>query len=297
MGKKMRIKGDLDDVEALLEIIQILKDVSTNRFFAFSQQKQEFSKFLELFLLFFDLLEMIQTDCVLVRNNNPATDMIVITSEAGFMSQLNGRVCSAVAREAKKYEGVRIICVGAKGAQKLQQMGLKVEKIFPQAGEVNRYDTALKIRDYTVERIMSGQAGRSLVIYTWPKSFNILKPRVVKLLPAVELIGVDEEDSEVNDAQRKAVRRAKDVIMESHIDGIMKILSDIWIAARLYEILTETKLAEAASQSQQLESAVESLGAEKKAMVMSFKKAGKDELNKAMREVFSASAVIKTKRR
>ena len=60
MGKKIRIKGDLDDVDALLEIIQILKDVSTNRFFAFSQQKNEFSKFLELFLMFFDLMEMVK---------------------------------------------------------------------------------------------------------------------------------------------------------------------------------------------------------------------------------------------
>jgi len=162
---------------------------------------------------------------------------------------------------------------------------------------MNRYETALMIRDFAVERVMSGEVGRSICIYTWPKSFNILKPRVVKLLPAVELIGVDEDETAfVDSEQQKKVRRNKDVILESNIDGIMKNLADIWIAARLYEILTETTLAEAASQAQQLESAVESLGSEKKALVVSFKKAGKDELNKSMREVFSASSVIKGKR-
>ncbi|MBP9865581.1 MAG: F0F1 ATP synthase subunit gamma [Candidatus Omnitrophica bacterium] len=297
MGKKMRIKGDLDDVDALLEIIQILKDVSTNRFFAFSQQKHEFSRFLELFLLFFDLLEMIKTNCVLVRNKNPGTDMIVITSEAGFMSQLNGRVVAAAVREAKKNSDTRIICVGTKAAPKLQALGLNIDKVFPAAGETNRYETALMIRDFVVERVMSGKVGRSICVYTWPKSFNILKPRVVKLLPAVELIGVDDEEGPVDAAQQQTVRRNKDIILESNIDGIMKNLADIWIAARLYEILTETTLAEAASQSQQLESAVESLGSEKKALVVSFKKAGKDELNKSMREVFSASSVIKAGKR
>ena len=297
MGKKMRIKGDLDDIGALLEIISILKDVSTNRFFAFSQQKMEFSKFLELFLLFFDRLEAMDTSCPLVRNPNPGTDIIVITSDAGFMSQLNGRVCSAALREYQASKTPRVICVGVKGAAKLTALDMKVEKVFSSSDEVSRYDTALKIRDYTVERIMSGAAGRAVCIYTWPKSFNILKPRVVKLLPAAELIGGDEEEGPLPDAQKRKIRRQKDLILESSLDGIMKNLSDIWVASRLYEILTETKLAEAASQAQQLESAVESLGSEKKAMVVSFKKAGKDEINKAMREVFSSSSVIKAKRR
>lgn len=291
-GKKQQIKGDLDDVEALLEIIQILKDVSTNKFFAFSQQKREFSKFLEIFLLFFDLLESVKTDCPLVRNNNPGVDIIIVTSEAGFMSQLNGRVCNAALKESKKQKDTRIICVGAKGAAKCKQMGMNVSRVFSGGDETSRYDTALQIRDYTIERIMSGACGKAMCIYTWPKSFNILKPRIVKLLPAVELLG-GEEAEEVTENERKRIRDRKDLILESSMDGIMKNLADIWISSRLYEILTETKLAEAASQAQQLESAVESLGSEKKSLVVSFKKAGKNELNKAMREVFSASAVIK----
>lgn len=297
MGKKMRIKGDCDDVDALLEIITVLKDVSTNKFFVFSQQKNEFSRFLELFLMFFDLLEMIKTNCVLVRNNNPGTDLIVVTSEEGFMSQLNGRVIAAAALEAKKDKNTRIICVGAKAAPKLESLGLTLDKVFASSHDKNRYNSALMIRDYVVERVMSGKVGRASVIYVWPKSFSILKPRVVKLLPAVELMGVDEEDGAVTEAQRKIVRRTKDVIFESNIDGIMKNLADLWICARLYEIMTETKLAEAASQSQQLESACESLGSEKKALASSFKKAGRDDLNKSMREVFSASSVIKKGRR
>ncbi|MDD5670585.1 MAG: F0F1 ATP synthase subunit gamma [Candidatus Omnitrophica bacterium] len=287
-GKVTRIKGDLDDVEALLEIINILKDVSTNRFFAFVQQKADFTKFLEIFLYFFERLENIDTQCPLIRNDHPARDILVVTSDAGFMSALNSRVCNATFKECQEVGSARIACVGKKGADKCVQLGLKVDRLFE--GMDDRYTSALKVRDYLVERVMTGETGGCRVVYIWPKSFNILKPRVVKLLPATELLSNDEEGSVPVARGNKGL----DFIQESTIDSIMKILADLWVCARLFEILTDTKLSEAATQAQQLEAAVESLGAEKKALMVSFKKASRDELNSAMREVFTSSSVIKT---
>jgi ATP synthase F1 gamma subunit len=292
MGKVARIKGDLDDVEALIEIISILKDVSTNRFFVFAQQKTEFTKFLEVFLIFFNLLEGIETECPLVRNDNPGTDIVVVTSEASFMSQLNSRVCNAAYAEFQKQKDAKIICVGFRGGEKCRQLGMPVEKVYTNVEEPSRYDTALNIRDLLIERIMSGQAGKAVCLYTWPKSFNVLKPRIIKLLPASELLGGDEA-MVADDESRKKLRLGKDFLQESSIDGIMKVLADIWVSSRLFELLTDTKIAEAAAQAQQLESAVESLGSEKKGLVLSFRKASRDELNKAMSEVFSAAKVIR----
>lgn len=294
-GKVTRIRGDLDDVDALLEIMNILKDVSSNRFFSFAKQKTDFSKFLEIFLYFFDMLEDVNTTCPLVRNDIPVRDLMLVTSEAGFMSQLNSRVCNAALKEVEKVKGsVRVACVGERGATKARQLELKVDKVFTNVEEVGRYETALHIRDYLVERIMAGESGGCRIVYIWPKSFNILKPRIVKLLPAVELLGQGEEDDEPGltaeeAAQKKGSKKKKDFLQESTIDGIMKVLADLWIIARLFEILTDTKLAEAATQAQQLEQAVESLGSEKKGLVVSLKKASKDEMNKAMSEVFTAS--------
>ena len=77
----------------------------------------------------------------------------------------------------------------------------------------------------------------------------------------------------------------------------MKALADIWIHSRLFELLSDILLVEAAIQAQQLESAMESLGSEKKGLLVSFRKAGRDEMNKAMREVFTQSGVAKGGRR
>lgn len=292
MSKSGRIKGDMEDVEALLEIMNILKDVSSNRFFAFAKQKSDFSKFLEIFLYFFDMLEYAKTDCPLVRNNLPSRDLMLITSEAGFMSQLNSRVCMAAVKEAAKFPECKVTCVGNRGAAKARQLGLQVDRVFIEEEGVGRYQTALKIRDYLVERVMSGESGGCRIIYIWPKSFNLLKPRIVKLLPAVELLG-RAEGEKVSKQEIKRLKASSRFIRESRLDGIMKILADLWVSSRLFEILTDTKLAEAATQAQQLEQAVESLGSEKKGLMASFKKASKAEMNKAMQEVFTASKMTR----
>jgi F0F1-type ATP synthase gamma subunit len=284
-GKTTRIKGDLDDVEAILEIITILKDVSTNRFFTFAKKKENFAKFLEIFLVFFNMLESVKTNCPLVRNENPIADIVVMTSEQSFMSQLNNRVCNAALKEYQKQPNSRVIVVGRRGADKCKSLGMKLEKVYKDIEIVGRYEIAMSIRDYLIERIMSGSAGSAICIYIWAKSFNVLKPRIVKLLPAEELVqGTDEED---------AFGTGRKFITESTIDGIMKVLADVWVSSRLFEMISDSQLSEAAAQAQQLESAIEGMSSEKKGMVMAFKKSQRGDLNKAMREVFSSSSVAK----
>lgn len=285
-GKTTRIKGDLDDVEAILEIITILKDVSTNKFFAFAKKKENFGKFLEIFLIFFNMLESVKTNCPLVRNNNPGTDIVIVTSEQSFMSQLNNRVCNAALKEYQKYPDAKILCVGQRGADKCRQLGMKLEKVYTNVEDKGRYEVALGIRDHLIERIMSGESGKSIAVYIWAKSFNVLKPRVVKLLPAEELLGGAGEEEDRYGTGRK-------FITESTIDGIMKVLADIWVSSRLFEMISDTQLSEAAAQAQQLESAIEGMSGEKKGLVMAVRKSQRSDLNKAMREVFTSSSVVR----
>ncbi|MBI3306482.1 MAG: F0F1 ATP synthase subunit gamma [Candidatus Omnitrophica bacterium] len=293
MGRTARIKGDLDDVEAILEIISILKDVSTNRFFSFAQQKEDFAKFLELFLIFFNMLESVETDCPLVRNNYTGMDLVVITSESSFMAQLNSKVCSAAARELEKNPHAQVVCVGYRGADRMRSLGIKLAKVYDNIEKTGRYQVALAVRDYLIDRIMSGESGKAICVYVWAKSFNILKPRSVKLLPAEELLAAPEDEKESGGAILPAFSRSQKFIAESSIDGLMKVLADIWVSCRLFEMISDSLLAEAAAQAQQLESAMEGLSKEKKGLVLSFKKAGRGDLNKAMREVFTSSRICR----
>ncbi len=296
MGSVARLKGDLDDLEALLEIITVLKDVSTNRFFAFAQKKRNFARFLEVFMSYFDMLEGVDTTCPLVRNNNEGLDIVVLTSDAGFMSQLNGRVTFAAFQEYQKHPEANVICIGKKGADKCKMSGMKITQIFNPADFPDRYQMALAIRDILVRRMLSGESGKAIVIHMWAKTFSLLKPRILNLLPASDLVG-GEDAEQMENSRKRDVRRRKDFLLETSIDNTMKVLADIWVSSRMYEIVSDMALVEAAAQAQQLESSIEGLSTERNKVKVSFRKASRDELNKAMREVFTQSSMSKNKRK
>jgi|GEM_PF-396287 len=299
MGKSTRLKSELEDVGALLEIISVLKDVSTNRFFTFLQQKRNYQHFFDMLVHFFELIKTDETTCPLIKNNNPGADILVITSEQGFMAQLNGKVSSVALEEYNKYPNSRLICIGEKGAEKCRGSGMKVEKIFP-AGEEDRYALAMNIKNYLIQRVLSGETGRTSIIYLNAKTLGVLKARVVNLLPAGE-IRVDDDvpkaHEEAREHKRKLFEQKLHFIHETNVDSIMLSLTDIWITARIFECVSDLQVVESAAMAMQLESAIEGLGSEKKSLLINYRKAGREELNGAMREVFTSTSMMKAKAR
>lgn len=301
-GKVTRIKGDMDDVDALLEILSVIKDVATNRFFTFAQRKANFQGFFEMFLDFFQFMQNMETNCPLLKNDRPELTILTIASDQAFMSQLNSRIASIAFQQYQKNPGATVVCMGRRCAERLKMLGVKdFDRIFTGDEFPERYQLALAIRDYLVDRVMSGKAGKVIIVHLWAKTFTIIKPRILTLLPASELIklggGELSEEGEVLEQETKGPEDKIKLIMESGPDKMMKALADIWIHSRLFEIMADIAIVEAAVQSQQLESALESLGSEKKALLTSFRKAGRDDLNKAMREVFTQSGVAKGRKR
>lgn len=301
MGKVTRIKGDMDDVDALLEILSVIKDVATNRFFTFAQRKANFQKFFETFLDFFQLVQNVETNCPLLKNDSPKVTIFTIASDQAFMSQLNSRVASISFQLYQKNPGATVVSLGKRCAERLKILGVKhIDRVFTADEFPDRYVLALALRDYLVDQVMSGKTGKVLLVHLWAKTFSIIKPRILTLLPASELVrtagGEVTEDGEAV-KETKGAEDHIDVIMETDPDKMMKALADIWIHSRLFEIMADILIVESAVQAQQLESALESLGSEKKGLLTSFRKAGREELNKAMREVFTQSSVTKGSRR
>lgn len=295
MGKVARLKGDLDDVDTLLEIITVLKDVAANRFFVFVQRKSNYEKFLQTFFEFFAMLGNVKTKCPLIRNDNPGVDLLIITSDLSFMAQLNSKVCTLALKEYEKYPKANLIMLGKKSADRCRMLGMKIAKIFTFEDGSDRYDAALEVRDYLISRVMSGESGKTVIVYVWAKTFSLLKPRVITLLPASELISIGEELQEIVNEENKAAgkKHKDDFILETPSEHIMEALADIWIHARLVETINDLQLVEFAATSQQLESAIEGLSGEKKGLVMGLRKAGRDELNKSMREVFTSTSIAR----
>lgn len=277
MGKANKIKGDLDDIIELVSIIQVLKDVASNKFHTLANRKGRFLRFGESFVEFFRMISLTKVRHPLVSNDNPATGIVVITSEGGFMGDLNTRVVRAALAEQAKYPNSVIIPVGRKGAAKLTVPGHKM-KIFEDIEATGLYQVSILIKTYLIEEIMANRLGRAIVVYPWSKNFLVQKPRVVTLLPCEELLS----------KQTDFVDSIERVIEESDPVEIIGYLADTWIACRIYEMLHDTTISESAAQSQQLEASLQKMQKEKKGVQLAFGKARKGDIDKSMREVFTS---------
>ncbi len=293
MGKATRLKAELEDVGSLLEILTVLKDVSSNRFLVYSGKKIHYRRFVEIFMSFFELLDGSQTTSPIVHNKNQGTDILVLTSELGFMSQLNSRVSTAALEEYNKDPNSRLICIGQRGSEKCRSMGMVVEKIFSPPASDDRTELAYQIRDYLVERVNSGKTGKVAMAYVWAKSLGVLKPVVIPLLPFHDV--QDHHHKEHKTKRKTGSGLPHNIIFETQIDSIVLTLASIWVHMRLFEMLNDLQIVEAAAQAHQLESAIESLSGEKKKVLIDFRKATREQLNAAMRGVITSTNMTKAK--
>jgi ATP synthase F1 gamma subunit len=277
MGKANKIKSDLDDITELVEIIQVLKDVADTKFHDLASRKIRFTRFGESFIEFFRMVSLTEVRHPLVSNDNSKIGIVAITSEAGFMGDLNAKVVRYVLEEREKYPNSTLIVVGRKGVEKLRSVQPDM-KTFVDIEDVGLYEMAVRIKEYVINEIMEDRLGKIFICYPWSKTFNLQRPRTIKLLPADELLT----------RQADFVDTVEHVIQESDPIDIIGYLADMWVTCRLYEILHDTTISESAAQSQQLESSLQRMRKDKKNVATAFKKAKKGDVDKSMREVFTS---------
>jgi len=277
MGKANKIKSDLEDITELVEIIQVLKDVADTKFHELAGRKDRFARFGESFVEFFRMISLSTVRHPLVSNDNPKTGILGMTSEAGFMGDLNAKTIRAILAEKERNPDSRLIIVGRKGVDKLAKLQPDMQT-FVNIDEVGLYEMAIRIKDYVIGEVMAGRLGRVVVTYPWSKTFNLQKPRTVKLLPCDELLT----------KQAEFVDSIESVILESDAIDIISYLADMWLVCRIYEIMHDTSISEAAAQSQQLEASVQRMKKDKKGIAAAFTKARKGDIDKGMREVFTS---------
>lgn len=277
MGKANKVKVELVDATEMVYLIQTLKDIADNKFFTLMAQKDRFRRFGESFTEFFRMISLTKVQHPLISNNNPQLGIVVITGEGSFLGEFNNRIVRRAIEERDKYQQSRFIAVGAKSADRLRQFTPDL-KIFTNVETIGLYETAIAVKDYLVQEVMNNRLGKVIVCYSFPKSFETQRPRMVKLLPCDELIS----------KQTQFVSLYEKVLEESDPMAVIGVLSNLWITTRLYEILFDTMIAAAAAQSQFLEDSVEKMKKEQKSVKMKFRKAKKGDIDKSLRETFSA---------
>src|SRR5579863_8659920 len=114
MGKAGKVKAEVTEVRDLVDLIQVLKDVADMKYHAMAAQKVKFNRFNESFMEFFSLVGYSQVQHPLVNNSNPNLIILVISSERGFVGDLNSRVIGRAMEEKEKNTQSQFVVVGSR---------------------------------------------------------------------------------------------------------------------------------------------------------------------------------------
>ena len=248
------------------------------KYHALSTQRSKFNRFSESFTDFFGLVSFSQVRHPLVNNDNPKTALVVISSERGFVGDLNSRVVARALEEMEKNPNAVLVVIGKKGVAKLDGMGYKMAKTWEDVEERGFYEVSLEIKDFLVKEVMENRLGRVVVVYPWPKDYTVIKPRAVKLLPCEDLLPQQEQ----------TVERFKQVLEESDPIDMTGYLANLWLSSKIYEIFYDTNLAAASAQTQQLDNSLGKMRKERDVVKLKWRKARRGDIDKSLREVFSA---------
>jgi len=282
LGKASKVKVEVGEVRDLVDLIQVLKDVADMKYHAMAAQKVKFNRFNESFTEFFSLVGFSQVQHPLVSNGNSNSIILVISTERGFVGDLNSRVIQRAMEEKEKNPQSQFVVVGKKGVMKLEGMGQKILKGYEDVEDRGFYEVAVDIKSYLVKEVMENRVGKVIIVYPWPKDFTTTKPRAVKLLPCEDLLP----------KQTQTVEKFRQVIEESDPLDMTGYLADLWLSSKIYEIFFDTNLAAAAAQTAQLDNSLGKMRKERDVVKLKYRKAKRGDIDKSLREVFSARMMV-----
>jgi len=282
VGKASKVKVEVGEVRELVDLIQVLKDVADMKYHAMSAQRVKFNRFNESFTEFFSLVGHSQIQHPLVNNSNPKTIILVISTERGFVGDLNSRVVGRAIEEKEKNPDSQFVVVGKKGVMKLDGLGEKMLKTYEDVEDRGFYEVAVEIKTYLVREVMEGRIGKVIIVYPWPKDYTTTKPRAVKMLPCEDLLP----------KQTQTMVKFRQVLEESDPLDMTGYLADLWLSSKIYEIFFDTNLAAAAAQTQQLDSSLSKMRKERDVVKLKYRKAKRNDIDKSLREVFSARMMV-----
>jgi ATP synthase F1 gamma subunit len=284
------IRKQLKFSHEFLQLIEMMKNIAGQQYYLLEREKQRFDEFMDAFSKFFRVIDLVDVEDPLVRPQSDVIGIVILTSDSGFMGGLNnGVIRKALDQEAgRQPDQVSLITIGDKGTGAVGDMG-RTFKHFPGIQQETIFEQALEIKDYLIREMLERRLGRVTITYPKPLSFTRQRIETVNLLPCAELFdkGVDSEVAErvhhigfIADARR--------VMVESSFEDIIEYLVGVWVESKLFEIFEDGKLAEFSARAVHLEGSHQKLEDEFKKLRHEAFRAAHEQIDKGIRDGFSA---------
>ena len=284
------LRKDLRFNTELKNLVETLKNVAGAQYQLLEKKKERFEAFMDEFAGFFRVVDLARETNPLVGVATDILGIVIVTSDSGFMGGLNGGVINAAlaAQGSHPNEKTQLVVIGEKGAMRIGDMGRQF-KFFPGIHQDTIYEQSIEIKDYIVDEVLERRMGKVMLAYPKSLSFTAQSIEVINILPCGEFFDRDVE-SEVSrrTTTRRLIAEATRVIVESSFADMAKYLAGVWVGSKLYEVFEDSKLAEFSARAMHLEESLQKVEKEQKKLKHRFFKASHEEIDKGMREGFTA---------
>ncbi len=293
------LRKELKFNHELLSLVETLKNVAGSQFHLLEKKKQRFEAFMNAFAGFFRVVDLVDVVNPFVRAESDVTGLVVVTSDSGFMGGLNGSVLRAGldAVDHLAPEQVAYVVIGEKGAVSVSDRRVPF-KFFTGINQDTIYEQAVVIKDWLMQEVEARRMGRVIVAAPKALSFSAQTIQVSDLLPCGNLF--DRHDSPSLPAlsgSKRFLAEAREVIVESSFDDMVRYLAEVWVTSKLYEIFEDGKLAEFGARAMHLEGSLQKVEKEYTKTRQRCVKATHEMVDKGMRESFSAKSTKRRKKK
>ena len=283
--KAREIKEDLLFNLEFMGLLEVMKNIAIAQFRSLQTMKMRFAQFFRYMDGFFQMVDIRKAPHRFINPKIDKNAAILLTSDQGFMGDLNFQVVDA-AIQKKGSDADELIVVGDSGSRYLKDHGKAFTAFQGAADAGGRRILAAALKDHVIKGVNEERFGRVAVYYPNPISFMIQEVEALELLPLSAFFL----------AERKSEYRAP-VILESPVEGIIEYLAEKFIEQKLVELLEDSKLSEFAARASHLERSGQELMDKQKYLRAQYFRAYHEIIDKNTRELFSSQIILKRKTR
>jgi F0F1-type ATP synthase gamma subunit len=280
MASLIRLKQDIQFNVRLGGLLEAMKLIA-------AQQFQMLERALRSNPTFFEVIETIAGTFDLQRMAHPFTQgggpmgVIAVTSDTGLLGGLNQQVVVTAVQEYRREPG-ELMMIGERGAGYVRELGLSCRS-FPGVQENNRGTLASQVRDYALNRVLSGHLAALTIVFPRALSFSLQRVELLRALPCTEWF---------RDRTVPRPVRSGPVLLESSFAETMEYLVWLWLGSRLVDVFGMSRLAELAARSVHLEGSSQELQRRRQKLWLRYFRERREVIDRNLRELFAARSLF-----
>ncbi len=284
MQPAIHIKKTIDFNKGFRSLLEVMKLVAVSQYHILEKKLKHFEKLEDLMPEFFQSIDLNKIDHPFIHPGSRPMGVLAVTSDAGLLGGINMQVVSKAVELVNENKG-RLIVVGDRGNIYAATMGMPCIS-FPGVQDDRRLAQAYEMRDFLIQKILSGEIGALKVVYPRAISFVVHRVDVANILPFAKA----RKDA-APDVPPEPVYVEKDLILESTPKDVVEYLVYLILGQRLYEIFGMSRLCEQAARFTHLEESCQKIQEMNQKLYLQYFRRRHEIIDANMRELFSARSL------